>query len=492
MIAIQLLTAAVANLPLGFKPHVLFFLADDLGSYNIGYQGNTEVSTPTIDQLAFDGIKLDRHYVFKYCSPTRSSLLSGRLPYHVNMENKPVNEAGGVDIRMKTIADKLTSAGYISHQVGKWHAGSSCAANLPINRGFSSSFGYLGGEEDHYNQIDGGYVDLWSDNSPAYGKNGSTCDSSMCDVPTYNCYQYTRRSVEIIESHDPSVPLFLYHAWQEAHTPNEAPEKFLNKSIDYPLRQMYSGMVAALDSGIANVTSALKRRGMWNQSLIIFSSDNGGREDGDFGGNNYPLRGMKFTDFEGGVRVVAFISGGVIPLSKRGTRFDGLIHITDWYATACYLSNISASDSIAGLPNIDSINAWPALMDDNTSSQRTEICLSNDAIINYPWKLVLTSQQKKGWWTGPIHPNSTYEPRVDKDVGCPSDCLFNIKEDPGEHFNVKSENPAQYSELKKLLSEKLKTSFQTNSTPGYTSCIPLSKYAEHHHGFSGPVCTQNS
>jgi arylsulfatase A-like enzyme len=95
--------------------------------------------------------------VYMYCSPTRSSLLSGRLPVHVNTANEaPMAQGGGVHLGMSTIADMLVTAGYICHQVGKWNAGSSTYANLPYQRGFTSSLGYMGGMEDHYTQH-GGY-----------------------------------------------------------------------------------------------------------------------------------------------------------------------------------------------------------------------------------------------------------------------------------------------------------------------------------------------
>ena len=150
--------------------------------------------------------------------------------------------------------------------------------NLPIYRGFNSSFGYLGGSEGHYNQREGNDgaanqpVDLWVDDAPGYGLNG-----------TYNALMYNDRTVKIIEDHDPSIPLFVYHAWQEAHVPNEVPVEFTDSTIDFELRRIYEAMVHCMDSGIGNITAALKKKGMYEKTLIIFSADNGGREDGQFG-----------------------------------------------------------------------------------------------------------------------------------------------------------------------------------------------------------------
>ena len=102
---------------------LLLVIADDLGWNNVGWHGNTEVQTPTLDKLVQAGIELDRMYAYKYCSPTRSSILSGRLPHHVNEQNRAVWQAGGgVDLRMEILPAKLKRAGFTTHQLGKWRA----------------------------------------------------------------------------------------------------------------------------------------------------------------------------------------------------------------------------------------------------------------------------------------------------------------------------------------------------------------------------------
>ena len=134
------------------KPHILMFLADDFGHYDISYN-NPDAPTPTLHQLASDGVILNRHYVYQYCSPTRSSFMSGRLPIHVNTANHPTTVLGGVDLRMQTVAEALKSAGYACHTAGKWHAGAHLWSQLPTQRGFDSQLGYLNGMEDHYTQV---------------------------------------------------------------------------------------------------------------------------------------------------------------------------------------------------------------------------------------------------------------------------------------------------------------------------------------------------
>ena len=117
--------------------------------------------------------------------------------------------------------------------------------------------------------------------------------------------------------------------------------------IDFPLRRTYEAMVHCMDSGVGNISAALRARGMWATTLVVMSSDNGGREDAQFGGNNWPLRGMKFTDFEGGTRVAAFVSGGAVPGARRGTAERGLMHICDWYCTFAALAGVDPADAKA-------------------------------------------------------------------------------------------------------------------------------------------------
>eukprot|EP01043_Picozoa_sp_COSAG02_P046064 COSAG02_NODE_4276_length_5559_cov_9.468132_5_plen_141_part_00 len=118
-VGVNAATAALQQQP---PKALLLVIADDLGWNNVGWHGNTEVQTPILDRLVEAGIELDRMYAYKYCSPTRSSILSGRLPHHVNEQNRAVWQAGGgVDLRMEILPAKLQRAGFATHQLGKWH-----------------------------------------------------------------------------------------------------------------------------------------------------------------------------------------------------------------------------------------------------------------------------------------------------------------------------------------------------------------------------------
>ena len=207
------------------------------------------------------------------------------------------------------------------------------ASNLvtPHGRLFNTSLGYLQGMEDHYtqdkstpvnNQSCKG-VDLWATDKPAYGQNG-----------TYGGYIYGNRAMEIIKKHDQNVPLFVYMAIQNNHAPYEVPQSYIDKfpSDWYQVQRQVAGMSNFWDEMLYNLTSEMKKNGMWNNTLFILSSDNGGPNKGDNpAANNCPLRGGKYSDFEGGVRVVALVSGGLIPESRRGISLNGSIHIAGHY-----------------------------------------------------------------------------------------------------------------------------------------------------------------
>ena len=174
------------------KPHIVFMLVDDQGWANVGYHRNPptpEVVTPNTDSLVKDGLELDQHYAYRFCSPSRSSFISGRLPVHVNdlnlhldiyNPNDPISGFAGIPRNMTGIATKLKAAGYATHQVGKWHAGRATPDHTPAGRGFDSSLGYFTGN-DYYTEVYGTcsrtpIVDLWDTDKPATGVNGTGPD----------------------------------------------------------------------------------------------------------------------------------------------------------------------------------------------------------------------------------------------------------------------------------------------------------------------------
>merc|ERR1711988_830911 len=137
-----------------------------------------------------------------------------------------------------------------------------------------------------------------------------------------------------------------------------------------------------MDDEVGEIVALLKTRGMWDDSLVVFHSDNGGEIifDGVCGGNNWPLRGGKFSNFEGGIRVNAFVTGGLVPSERHGSKLEGLATGWDWYATYAALAGVDPTDhkaAAAGLPPHDSLNIWPWIAGEVENSPRTELALGD-------------------------------------------------------------------------------------------------------------------
>ena len=281
-LALLLALAALRPAPAAAAPpkHFVVALVDDLGGYNVPWR-NPEQKGDDLLQLSMkEGMRLENFYTFKYCSPTRSSFLSARFPAHVNELNGGTCDGGGVDLRMKILPEKLRAAGFRSYMLGKGHIGSRSAANLPINRGFDHHLGFLGGGEDHWTQRVGAGVDLWEDDAPAWGINGTA----------YSCDLYSHKAVALIEDHAKnyaSKGMFMYLPFHDVHEPYEAEDRFLDPSVPDKGRQTMAAMVSCVSEGTGNVSRALRSAGMWEDTLFLWSADNGGPQY--WLGNNFPL-----------------------------------------------------------------------------------------------------------------------------------------------------------------------------------------------------------
>ena len=479
------------------KPHIVMMLVDDWGWANVGYHRDPptkEVVTPNIDSLVTDGLELDQHYAFQVCSPSRSSLISGRLPIHVCDINIPPNHYNpsdpvsgfeGIPRNMTGIGTKMAKGGYITHQVGKWHAGMATPDHTPVGRGFNTSFGYFSAANDYYDEIAGGncdgfqIVDLWDTNSPADTMNGTGYEDTL----------FKERVLEVIRNHDPSVPLFLYYAPHIVHKPYQAPKKYLDKFdfIDDETRLFYHAMVNFLDDAVGEIVQELKQKQMWDNLLFVVSSDNGGPESSGAGANNFPLKGAKHSDWQGGVRVNAFVSGGFLPEKMRGKKTEGYIHLADWYATFSALAGVDPTDeraAAAKLPPIDSLNMWPLISGQNSTSPRTDVPISNVTLISGDYKLLQGTVPEAGW-TGPHYPNVTTPAGIAAKEQCgDGGCLYNIKDDPEEHVNLASSMANVLKEMQAKLAMYQASYFNPDRGGQWKGAcqVALDKYG----GFWGP------
>ncbi|KAL5011997.1 hypothetical protein ScPMuIL_010548 [Solemya velum] len=434
------------------QPHILFIVADDYGFNDIGYHGS-EIRTPTLDKLASEGVRLENYYVQPICTPTRSQLLSGRYQIHTGLQHGIIwpEQPNGLPLDSPTIADKLKESGYSTHAVGKWHLGFYKKDYLPTSRGFDTYFGYLTGSEDYYTH---------------YRCNGEPYDHSFCGFDLrnntepcstekghYSTHMFTKRVVDIVSSHDGSKPLFVYLPFQAVHSPLQVPDEYIEpyKFIKNNNRRKYAGMVAAMDEAIANITKAFKAKGIWDDTLLIFTTDNGGQILS--GGNNWPLRGWKASLWEGGVRAVGFAHGNMLQKKKRVSK--ALMHVTDWFPTLVNL----AGGSLNGTKPLDGFDQWDALSAGGPSSRR-EILHNIDplkkpsgeslynntfntavraAIRVDSWKLITGDPGNSSWIPPPsdeVMEVIEIPTKKTKNVW-----LFNIDLDPNEKMGVSHDYP---------------------------------------------------
>ena len=226
------------------------------------------------------------------------------------------NQLSGVPVNMTCLATKLlnnSKQNYSTHFIGKWDAGSATNEQLPINRGYMTSFGYLGHSNSYWDEREGGnpclqydvpnIIDLWQDNEPAYNQNGKMYEEFMFSERVYNLLDNYNETTD---------PFFMVYAPHIGHSPLQIPAEYLvtfdndewlcedNKILHpvypgyngtYHCRSIYQSMINLLDEIIGNITSKLQQNGLWNNTLIVLSADNGGELLLTCcAANNYPLR----------------------------------------------------------------------------------------------------------------------------------------------------------------------------------------------------------
>jgi arylsulfatase A-like enzyme len=414
----------------GGKPNIVFILADDLGWKDVGYHGG-DIKTPNIDKLASEGTRLDQFYVQPVCSPTRSSLMTGRYPMRYGLQVGVVRPWAkhGLPLEERTLAQALKEAGYTTAICGKWHLGHLNSQYLPTSRGFDHQYGHYNGALDYFTHIRDGGLDWHRDDQPLREQGYTT--NLIAD-----------ESVRLVEQHDVSRPLFLYIPFNAPHSPFQAPQSYIDmyKHIKAKNRRIYAAMVTCMDDAIGRVVSALDKCGLKHNTLIIFCSDNGGT---GIVGSNVPLRGQKAQLYEGGVRVPAIaVWPGVL---KAGAVVKEPLHIVDMYPTLIKLAGARLEQALhqygtgQALP-IDGKDAWPTIAHSRPSPHE-EILLNstpaNGAIRRGHWKLV---------YNGSISANNAGRQASEKVFE-----LFNLSKDPYEKNNLIEKYPLKFQELKRRL-----------------------------------------
>ncbi|MFI3258522.1 MAG: sulfatase-like hydrolase/transferase [Rikenellaceae bacterium] len=323
------------------RPNILVILLDDAGYNDFGFMGCPDLKTPNIDALAADGVCFtDGHVSASVSGPSRAGILTGRYQQRVGYECNP--EGGdGLDVGAVTIGDIFQGAGYNTAAFGKWHQGHGTADQHPNNRGFDYFYGFNTGSRSYF------YRPNTNDKAGSSGNlqiNGEqiTFEGYMTDVLAKATCDYLD---DITAKNDD--PFMIYLAFNAVHTPMEATEEDLALFEGHP-RQTLAAMTWAVDRGIGDVVNKLKEKGIYDNTLIFFLSDNGGAHNNT--SRNTPLKGFKGNKFEGGHRVPFFMTYG-----KRfsGESYDGLISSLDIIATSAAAAGIETSTLEQPLDGVD-------------------------------------------------------------------------------------------------------------------------------------------
>lgn len=406
------------------KPNIVIVLADDLGWGDVGYNGSP-IKTPNLDMLAETAIQLNRFYVAPISTPTRAGLLTGRYPNRMGVRHVviPPWRDYGIEPNEIFLPQELEKAGFMHRTIiGKWHLGHSRKKYYPLNRGFTHFYGHLNGAIDFFSLEREGELDWHNDWESSYDKGYST------DL-------ITEHAVQCINEYSAEEnPFFIYVAYNAPHTPLQAKDEDLElygfdsskprfgqgdkTGRGNTKEQTYAAMVTSMDRGIGEIIQALKDTGEFDNTIFLFFSDNG-TDNGSSG----ELRGRKFLEFEGGVRVPALLSW---PSRLTGeTIFDQVTGYVDIMPTLLDIVGVE-SDAI-----FDGVSFLPVLTGEKRDIDRN-LYLGQGAVVSKEWKFI-----EKGH-------NAAMKME--------SDMLFKIDVDPSEQNNLIDIHVEKAEELRSFVS----------------------------------------
>ncbi|HEX3282827.1 MAG TPA: sulfatase-like hydrolase/transferase [Pyrinomonadaceae bacterium] len=406
------------------RPNILFILADDLGYGDLSCYGRPDYQTPHLDRLATQGVRFVNSYsASPVCTPTRCAFITGRYPARTRVGlEEPLTEPRDLGERVKTlglppehptIASLLKRSGYQTALIGKWHLG--YLPNFgPVQSGFDEFFGIMSGAADFFTHKDmAGDSDLYEGKVPV-------------ERIGYTTEMLTQRAVEYIGSkgkaRTTSNPFYLSLHYTAPHWPWEGPH---DQAVSRALKGGYDGftaggslktyaaMMKSLDDGIGEVLQTLDRAGMASNTLVIFTSDNGGERFS----YNWPFRGEKFSLWEGGIRVPAMVRWpGVVPV---GAVTQQTAITMDWTRTMLAAGDAKPDPAYP----LDGHDLVPVLQGTQSPYERTLFWRTSiqDAVLKGRWKYVRDGKQEY---------------------------LFDLAVDEREQANYREQNPMMFTGLR--------------------------------------------
>lgn len=381
------------------RPNIILFFPDDMGYNDVSFTNGADYvpfKQPFLDSLAADGVTLSNYYSASLCTPARCSLMTGRYTIRSGCQSEDLHNGvpWGINLDEYLLSEMLKDAGYYTVLYGKWHLGYYAEKYLPTGRGFDEFIGYCGGGEEHYSHFEGPpherqTYDWW------YGlpnRNGefqpAKPDYDLKYSGIYSTFIWnetmwdfvTRRSLNI------ESPWFMFLSSQLPHGPPQAPQEYANIGCKktntcknpYSEYAHWLGMEYLLDDYVASVINAVKISGQLNNTIFIFAGDHGSPSIDNFMPNNitafipnysrnYPFRGGKDSQYEGGVRCPAFVWSPLLPDEIRGKTLPDITSVLDWLPTIATWAGLSSSS----LPNIvDGIDLTDRLFNEGDLTQR--------------------------------------------------------------------------------------------------------------------------
>ena len=412
------------------RPNILIILADDLGYGDLSSYGGKDIRTPNIDGVGTRGMRFDNFYAnCPVCSPTRASLLSGRYPAMAGVpgviRTHAENNWGYLRQDAKLLPVLLKKAGYHSALVGKWHLGLG-KENHPLSRGFDFFHGFLGDMMDDY------YIHR------RHGNNYMRKGRETIDPRGHATDLFSDWAVDFIRSRKgKKEPFCLYLAYNAPHTPIQPPKEWLEKISKRqpginPKRARLVALIEHMDHGIGKVLDALEKTAQAENTLVIFTSDNGGQTS--VGANNGPLRAGKGTVYEGGIKVPTLVSwpGKIAPGS--GCQRVSL--------TMDILPTLLDTLSVTTEEPFDGVSFLSELLGKKRSEPRREVYfIRREGGTAYGGKTI----EALRWGKWKLLQNSPFQPLE----------LYNLETDPLESRNLAGKERGVFRDLSARLRREL-------------------------------------
>ncbi len=415
------------------RPNVLVIVLDDLGCRDLGYLGATDLKTPHLDALAKNAAVCSNWYSnAPVCAPARASILSGRFPAKAGV----ASNGGELTPGIATLGTTFKAAGYRTAVIGKWHLGLKPETH-PNAHGFDYFYGFLNGCIDFYS-----HRFYWGEPNRPNFHDLYRNRTEIFEDGRYFTERIADEAVEFIEKG--REPFCAYVAFNAPHYPMHAPVSYMQRFAHLPLeRRTYAAMIAAVDDGVGRIRAALARRGELENTILVFSGDNGATTEKRAGlggqyataGSNGPFRGFKFSAFDGGLHIPGFVHwpGKIAPrtVTQIGQAMDILPTVLD----ACGLPNPGGFDGLSLMP----------VLRDNRPSPHQALFWTNQgqlAVRRGSWKLVINGKD--------------FDRRPDGNkalTGNDAYFLSNLDEDPGEQRNLRQQNANLVDELATLANQ---------------------------------------